>query len=100
VSAPRPETFAAERTLLAWTRTTTACVIVAALLVRFAERGSAPVAGELAAGVALALAATVAWASRRRRARERYERTALFALAAGTVAVAGAAIIAVGLALL
>ena len=100
MSAPRPETFAAERTLLAWTRTTTACVIVAALLVRFAERGSAPVAGELAAGVALALAATVAWASRRRRARERYERTALLALAAGTVAVAGAAIIAVGLALL
>ena len=74
-------------------------MIVAGLLVRFAVQGDAPVAGELAAGVAVALAAATWWSSHRRRARDRYERTAIFALAAGVVAVAGAAVIAVGLAL-
>ena len=98
MSESAPPTFARERTLLAYSRTTIGAVVVAGLLVRFAERGSAPVAGELAAGVALALAGVAAWASRRRRSRERYERAALFALAAGTVAVAGAAVVAVGLA--
>ncbi len=99
MSTPPRETFYRERTLLAWTRTVTACVIVAALLLRFAERGRAPVAGELAAATGLALAGVVWWSARRRRGREHYERTAMFALAAGTVAVAGAALIAVGLAL-
>ncbi len=99
MSTPPRETFYRERTLLAWTRTVTACVIVAALLLRFAEQGRAPIAGELAAAAALALAGIVFWSSHRRRAREHYERTAMFALAAGTVAVAGAALIAVVLSL-
>jgi uncharacterized membrane protein YidH (DUF202 family) len=99
VSAPSGPVFARERTLLAWTRTTIAAVVVAALLARFAQQGRAPVAGELAAAVALALAGVAWWASHRRRSRDRYERWSLFALSAGVVAVAGAAVIAVGLAL-
>ncbi|HYZ70343.1 MAG TPA: DUF202 domain-containing protein [Thermoleophilaceae bacterium] len=94
-----PPTLFRERTLLAWSRTTVASLVVAGLLVRLAERGRAPVAGELAAVLALALAGATWWASRRRRARDRYERVALFALSAGTVAVAGAALVAVALSL-
>jgi uncharacterized membrane protein YidH (DUF202 family) len=96
MSAP---VFARERTLLAWSRTSIAALVVAGLLIRSAVQGHAPIAGELAAGVAVALAAVTSWASRRRRSRDRYERTAMFALSAGVVATAGAAVIAAVLAL-
>ena len=99
MSAPSGATQARERTLLAWSRTTVGALIVAGLLIRFAERGRAPAAGELAAALAIAFAAGIAWASRRRRSRDRYEPRAMSALAAGVAAVAVAALLAITLAL-
>ena len=57
--------LAAERTALAWSRTALAVAAVAALLLRIAERRSAPVAGLLTASVAL-LVALAMWAYGRR----------------------------------
>jgi len=99
VSVPAGATQARERTLLAWSRTTVGALIVAGLLIRFAERGRAPAAGELAAALAIAFAAGIAWASRRRRGRERYEPRAMRGVAAGVTVVAVAALLAVTLAL-
>ncbi len=99
MSAPAAATLARERTLLAWSRTTVGALIVAGLLIRFAERGRAPAAGELAAALAILVAAGIAWASRRRRGLERYEPRAMRGVAAGVAVVAVAALLAVTLAL-
>lgn len=99
MSSPAADTQARERTLLAWSRTTVGALIVAGLLLRFAERGRAPAAGELAAALAIVMAAGIAWASRRRRGLERYEPRAMKGVAAGVTAVAIAALVAVTLAL-
>jgi len=60
-----PPGLAYERTALAWSRTAMGTLIVAGLLVRFAERGRAPIAGEVAAAIALAVSAGV-WLHARR----------------------------------
>ncbi len=94
--------LAAERTALAWSRTAMGLLVVAGLLVRFAERGRAPVAGELAAAIALVVAAGVWRHARAVRLRARApgpELRVLRATAVGVVAVAIAGAGAVTLAL-
>ncbi|MEO8688023.1 MAG: DUF202 domain-containing protein [Solirubrobacteraceae bacterium] len=102
-AGPKPG-LAAERTALAWSRTAMGLLVVSGLLVRFAERGRAPVAGELAAALALATSGGVWWHARRLHQRSEPptgpQLRVLSAVTLGVVAVAIATSVAVALALI
>ncbi len=91
--------LAAERTTLAWSRTALGIVGVAALLLRFARVESVPAAGEVVAACAV-LVALLAWLHGRRSFGETPGSPApprALALVVAALALASAAVVAVGL---